>query len=593
MRNQLKKRSKKHTTSAKSLISSLALAIGSFFLTACGNTPTKVSEQGTTNPEPKPKQEYVTTKNFSSNTLYSLIVAEMAIDRKKYDIALDNYTEQAKLTRDINVVSRATQISQILKSQNETRELVSLWMELEPDNLQTEQILVNELIKANELDEAFSRSVKLLENNINAPFDSIAAKTSLGTQDAIQQRLSSYETLIEQGNRTDTLLLGQSFLLDKLERYPEALASARQALKLNPNQLQISIHEIRVLEKMNDLEQALVKQGELVEQYPDNIPLRARYARKLVDSNLEESKNQFAILSEKAPQNAEVQLSLAIVTQQLGQLDEAAEYYQTLLAQGQLTSTANLHIAQIREVQKQYSQAIEYYLKVGEGRDYIKATVSAAKLINDHTEGGSSKAIELISTRRQSSSPSYYVGLTLIHAELLANSGHNSAAEQVLSEGINKAPEDIKLLYARAMIYSKINAIDAAEKDLRKIIAGNPNNSMALNALGYTLADKTDRKEEAFELISKAFELSPQDPAILDSLGWVEFHRGNLEIAETKLRQAMELMPDHEIAAHLGEVLWMTGKHEEAIKIWKEGLKLRPESEVIHKTLHRLNVELD
>ncbi|MNZ64834.1 bacteriophage N4 receptor, outer membrane subunit [compost metagenome] len=138
------------------------------------------------------------------------------------------------------------------------------------------------------------------------------------------------------------------------------------------------------------------------------------------------------------------------------------------------------------------------------------------------------------------------------------------------------------------MLAEKRGDLAGLERDLRFIIEREPDNAMALNALGYTLADRTTRYAEARELITRAYELNPDDPAILDSLGWVNYRMGNLAEAEQLLRQALERMPDHEVAAHLGEVLWVSGQQDAARKVWRQALADTPDSSVLQETLKRL-----
>jgi Flp pilus assembly protein TadD len=126
------------------------------------------------------------------------------------------------------------------------------------------------------------------------------------------------------------------------------------------------------------------------------------------------------------------------------------------------------------------------------------------------------------------------------------------------------------------------------EKDLRLIIKRDPDNAMALNALGYTLSDRTTRYAEAKALIEQAHRITPEDPAVLDSLGWVNYRMGNLDEAERLLRQALERFPDQEVAAHLGEVLWANGKQREARQIWGKFLKDQPDSPTLRSTIKRL-----
>ncbi|HEY6609878.1 MAG TPA: tetratricopeptide repeat protein, partial [Pseudomonas sp.] len=172
--------------------------------------------------------------------------------------------------------------------------------------------------------------------------------------------------------------------------------------------------------------------------------------------------------------------------------------------------------------------------------------------------------------------------------ESLTKQQRLDAAWQRITAALEQFPEDLNLIYTRAMLAEKRGNLAGLEQDLRFIIEREPDNAMALNALGYTLADRTTRYDEAHELITRAYELNPDDPAILDSLGWVNYRMGNLPEAEKLLRQALERMPDHEVAAHLGEVLWASGQQDAARKVWRQALADTPDSSVLQETLKRL-----
>ena len=184
--------------------------------------------------------------------------------------------------------------------------------------------------------------------------------------------------------------------------------------------------------------------------------------------------------------------------------------------------------------------------------------------------------------------PEQSVQLYLMEARILAE--HASVAEvlSVYASGLEAHQEDDDLLYARGLYAAEIGRMDIVESDLRRVIAHNPNNADALNALGYTFADRSMRFEEAHDLISRALELKPDSPAILDSMGWLQFRLGNLPAALGFLKSAYAILPDGEIGAHLGEVLWTMGDSAGAEAIWRQILEKEPDNKHVIETRRRL-----
>ena len=181
------------------------------------------------------------------------------------------------------------------------------------------------------------------------------------------------------------------------------------------------------------------------------------------------------------------------------------------------------------------------------------------------------------------------VRLIQAQAELLRDSKEHAAAFEVLSEGLKRFPDSADLLYDRAMVAEKLDKLDVLEADLRRVIVLRPDDAQTYNALGYTLADRTDRLAEANSLLDKALSLAPEDPFILDSVGWAQYRSGNLARAQEYLERAYKVRPDPEIAAHLGEVLWARGQRDQAGKLWQTSLQTHPQNEVLLETLRRLN----
>ena len=210
------------------------------------------------------------------------------------------------------------------------------------------------------------------------------------------------------------------------------------------------------------------------------------------------------------------------------------------------------------------------------------ARIRIAHLLN--TLGHPDQALESIQQDRKSH-PEFSLFFFLAESELLAEQKKIQSAYELLEQALLQHTQNPQLLYSKAMIAEQLDKFDIMESDLSAVIELNPNNAAALNALGYTLADRGIRLDEALALIKKAYEITPNDPAIIDSMGWIQYRLGNHEIAISYLRTALEMLPDQEIAAHLGEVLWVSGRPDQAKNVWHKALTETPDSLVLKATM--------
>ena len=186
--------------------------------------------------------------------------------------------------------------------------------------------------------------------------------------------------------------------------------------------------------------------------------------------------------------------------------------------------------------------------------------------------------------------PRLEVLFTTIESSLLIQEEHFDAAEQLLDTALNKFPNEMDLLFARVLYFDSQSDQEGSERDLVQIIRMQPEDSRALNHLGYMLADQTTRYEEALELIERAIAISPEEPSIIDSLGWALYKVGRYEEALVQMRRAFAAFPDDEVASHLGEVLWALGRFDEAMRVWQGALETDPESPLIAEAMERLQV---
>ena len=251
-------------------------------------------------------------------------------------------------------------------------------------------------------------------------------------------------------------------------------------------------------------------------------------------------------------------------------------------------SEVAFHAAQSAELLDRPEEAITWYQQVT-GERSLRATMRQAFLLADL--GETEEARNLLARLRIQSDSAVLSQSYQAEAQILQDAGRREEAFQVLSGALEALPEDIPLRYARALLAVGLGQLELAESDFRQIITVQPENAAAINALGYTLADLTDRYDEAEQLILLAYELQPEDASIIDSMGWVSYRLGRLKMAERFLREAWKSLRNAEIAAHLGEVLWVRGQKDEARSLWKLGTQMEGDNEVLIETMQRFGVQ--
>lgn len=244
-----------------------------------------------------------------------------------------------------------------------------------------------------------------------------------------------------------------------------------------------------------------------------------------------------------------------------------------------------LYLAQIADETGRYALAYERYLEVPDGERAWPAKLRAATMLAK--QGKQDEARRFLADL-PAVTIEQRVQVRQAEAQLLRDAGDNAGAYAVLVHALEEHPDQPELLYDAAMVAEKLDKLDVAESRLTQLIAVSPENAQALNALGYTLVDRTQRTNEGLALIERALKLSPDDPFILDSMGWAYFRMGKYDDAETYLRRALAERGDPEIAAHLGEVLWARGERVRAQEVWQSQLRANPENPVLLETVKRL-----
>lgn len=533
---------------------------------------------------------YVFDRPFNSDTLYALLVAEIAGERQRFDVMLSNYVQQAEATDDPLVTARAARLARYLNAHDTALKMAHHWLSLEPENPEAHFIAAAELVQDNQLLDAVTHAEFLLEHGETSGLDAIAARAQQNhDSEQSAELLEEYQRMLIENPAQPVLLIGASLLYQDLGDLEQALSHAQAAAALEPDDFQAAAQETRVLQQLGRHEQAREKLSQLVARHPANSHLRLQYARVLLKTDLAAAQKQFEKLLAEAPEDRDLLMTVALIELERQQLDSAKSRFQSLLSSDRHRSSAHYYLGRIATAQNDRTSAIGHFSEVGPGSDYLPALSQLAELMT--AAGEQEAALELVRQKRSktpATNADQVEGLFLLEAHVLSNQNQLDEALTPLQQGLEQFPDSTKLLYTRAMLFARLDDLPRAEADFKRVLALKPDNAAALNALGYTLADRTDRLEEAYQYIREAYRLAPDDPAIIDSLGWIEYLRGNHEAALKNLRNAMELMPDHEIAAHLGEVLWVMGNKKEAQQVWQRGLQLQPDSPIILDTIRRL-----
>lgn len=537
---------------------------------------------------PLPKVIITADKTFDSETFYSLLVAEIAINRNRMDIAYSNYAQQVEKTQDLAVVERATRLALAVNNRPASLALAQQWKQFDPSNTEARYIVISELMKNNQFIAAFEESYRLLEASEMAGFYDIATQAVDTDSTDVDTLAKLYANALIDYPKTEELWTGYSILLQANNQLAQALNAATQASNIQPIEVRALFQKARIFSAMGETSSATNIFSDMVEQHPENKQLRLRYASMLVRSDLPEALKQYQFLAKQNPNDSNILLTIALIQQEQELFNEARESYQQLLNINEHVNEAHFGLGEIADSEGLLELALDHYKAVNDGDRFMQAVSSAADII--YQQEGLPASHQFLNMKRETATPQQQQALFILEADTLARSNLNDQAEAVYQQGLDKYPDNLGITYARALHYANTGKIELAERDFLAILQQKPNYSAALNAYGYTLADSTSRFTEAKELISKAYDIDSNEPAILDSMGWVEYKLGNLPKALTFLQQAMALSPDHEIAAHLGEVLWYMERKRDAITIWKQGLSLNPESRILKETLTRLNI---
>ncbi len=524
-----------------------------------------------------------------SDLMYEVLVGELSGQFGDVEQALAHYVNAAQLTDDPAVAERATRIAMFAKDWASGLQAASRWQELVGDNLEISQILgVMELRNGN-VDGAVPHFEKIMLAADDSPakgFSIIGAV--LAREPDSESSLRLLEILVNKHFENPYGHLTMASLAFQAQDFQRTIDESEIALGFKPDLIEARAMRAQALMNLDETDKALSEMKHIVEEKPGNREMRMAYSRMLINAErYDEAIDEFELLLRENPNDAELIYRLGLLYLQKEDYAKAKLKFQRLVERKQRTDEAHYYIGRANEEQKKYVEAIAEFEKVPQGQYYIdaKARIASIYAVRDNITKAQNYLKDL---RRSLSAPEAIVEVYLIEGQLLHDEKLYVAAMDLYSEGLQEFPGHSDLLYARALMAEEIDRIDLLEQDLKAILNEDPENASALNALGYTLADHNFRINEALGYIKKALEIRPDDPAVIDSMGWVQFRLGNLAEAETYLRKAFGLLEDAEIAGHLVELLWAQGNYDEAKKVMDDMLERYPDDEYILELKQRL-----
>ena len=524
-----------------------------------------------------------------SETLYDLLVGDVALSRSQFDTALIKYARQARVTKDKEVIQLALRIAEHLKDQTIRLEMSLLWLDMAPDDPQARRAALDTLMGSDNALEALSHASWLYQHRDDLDALIFVSTAPLESPQSFALIMDRLTTLSLSEDKTATIKFIQALFYQKHSQTIKAEIKVREFLVHKRQDQRGLLLLAQLLHQQEKKNEAIEVLEEALKDDPSAHKLRLQYARFLAVESVEEAIVQFNLLQASDPQDQEVNFLLGLLRLSQNKLDLAIPLFQQASTTPNLRANAQYHLGTIAERQKRVVDAINHYTQVRFGRNYIVAASRVSMLIAAHRNIDEARQYLQRLRFRQ---PQQAVSLLQVESNLLISIEQPAQALQILSVGLDTFPNDPELLYARSMVAEKQNNFALAESDLRALLALDENNATILNALGYTMALHTDRQQEAYDLIIRAHTLSPDSPSIIDSLGWVLFKLGRSQEALNYLNQAYSMVPDPEIAAHLGEVYWVLGNNIRAMEVWSKTLEQRPNHSAVVKTMVRLGASV-
>lgn len=530
--------------------------------------------------------------------LFKLLSAETAYQRGQWQAAYITTLGVAQQTRDPRIARRAAEMAMNAKQAGEALAAIRLWRELAPDSEEANQYFLGFVIVSDKLSEAQPIFAKRLKE---------AGKQERGIL------ISQIQRILARAKDQPAAFSMLEELLTPYRATPEAALALAQAAFANGDTVRAGTEARAALDARPDSElaaltlaqvtpdptEAAASLARFLSTHPDAREVRIAYARMLLEQKqFDKARSEFEALLKAQPNDPGALYALGILGVQANDPRSAERYLSAYVevlkakpGEQRDPTQALLILAQIAEEQKDSDAALRWLERIEpaetQNAAYFTALLKRAQITARRGDlPGARKLLDDFSAENDAEQ----VQIIQAKAQILRDAKLSHEAFALLGRELKRFPDNTDLLYDYAMAAEKIGDLKNMERTLRRIITLTPEKQHAYNALGYSLAERNIRLREAHSLIERALKITPDDPFIIDSMGWVQFRQGKLTEAEELLRRAYGIRADPEIAMHLGEVLWTSGRKSEALQLWRDAQAKDPQNEALKSTLQRLKV---
>ena len=526
-------------------------------------------------PEPEPLAGAAPYDSARTEAIYTLLLADTAAQRGDHAQAVAKYIAVAEQAGDVDLARRAVQAALYAQDMPAAISAAEAWQRIEPQSVDAAQLLTGLELQQGNPDKAREHLRHLLTlKNFQSRQDYLNLVRLLNQNVPPDTLFGVLEALLEMRPDDPQALFAYSLAATGLGQSERADRPSARLLALQPHSDEALLLRAQVLLQTGQAPAAAELLRGFLRSQPRHAQARMTLARVLLeDKDYAAARREFETVLRYEPGNADARLAAALLAGQMGDRRGGRSQLLKLTGDSQRADQANYYLGKLAEDAADPREAIARYAMVHGGEHRADALVRRASLLAER--GDLDAGLALLGTAA-AESDSDRLRFLLAQSDLLLEGDRPLKAEALINEALAHDPDSMELLFARAMVLDKLDRRGEMERDLKRILEIDPKNANALNAWGYTLADRGERLDEAQDLIRRALDQSPDNPYILDSLGWVLYRKGDLVGAEAHLRRALALLPDAEVYAHLAEVLHAQGRTAEAREILRAGLKKSP-----------------